>query len=177
VGRSAYRRIFEFWFFISHHNCQLPSTPDAAECMQNRGPGVRVVHRADMPSGFRFRAVERAEFCFAVDLREMKIPTSIKDCQVSVRDCTARLTGDQPDELKLAESKEHSIAHTTKEASVEVAQTWASRKPEHTCLLFPCPRQTCPKGRLQTAHLHVKSTDGGEVCSRGVVLRFKVPNA
>lgn len=100
--------------------------------MQNRGPGVRVVHRADMPSGFRFRAVERAEFCFAVDLREMKIPTSIKDCQVSVRDCTARLTGDQPDELKLAESKEHSIAHTTKEASVEVAQTWASRKPEHT---------------------------------------------
>jgi hypothetical protein len=68
---------FGFWFFISHHNCQLPSTRDAAESMQSRRPGVRVVHRADMPSGSRFRS-RRAEFCFTVDLREMKIPTSIK---------------------------------------------------------------------------------------------------
>jgi hypothetical protein len=35
-----------------------------------------------------------------------------QDCQVSVRDCTARFAGDQPDELKLVESKQHSLAHT-----------------------------------------------------------------
>jgi hypothetical protein len=82
--------------------------------MQTRGPGVRVVRRADMPSVLRFLS-RQAEFCFTVDLRD-EDPYLHQDCQVSVRDCTARFAGDQPDELKVAESKQHSLAHTLGEA-------------------------------------------------------------
>jgi hypothetical protein len=67
-----------------------------------------------MPSGFRFRS-RRAEFCFTVDMID-EDPYLYQDCQVSVRDCTVRFAGDQPDELKLVESKQYSLAHTAGEA-------------------------------------------------------------
>lgn len=65
VWSSACRRISGFWCFISHHNCQLPPTREAAERMQIRRSRVRVVHRAGMLIGFRFRS-QRVGFCFAV---------------------------------------------------------------------------------------------------------------
>jgi hypothetical protein len=97
VGHSAYRRIFDVWFFISHHNCQLPSTRDAAECLQAQDPVCVSFVARTCRLAFAFAV---GELSFASQwICEMKIPALVEDCQVSVRDCTARSTGDQPDEL------------------------------------------------------------------------------